>query len=416
MIRCIYEDRYAVDMHPLTLTRPVFDLRCGILPLREKLLITLPGKQTALFVRPFLSEYLRELYPDYRINSLESEDTLFINGRIIPDKHFQIPADFQKDQPTIFSKDGESLAAFVPGELIPHIVSESELHLEQLPASAIMKTVDWTTVRYPWELTNRNTREIKADLKRLNKSPGIDLEKFPGVHTRNENQIYLGKNVQIEPGVFLNATKGPIFLDDDVLIHANTVISGPVSLGAHTKISAGSNLTGNCSFGPVCKIGGEVTNTIIQGYSNKKHDGFLGGAYIGEWVNFGAGTNNSDLKNNYSTVQVAVNGDPVDTGERFVGCLVGDHSKFGIGSTINTGTIIGVGCNVYGSGLPPKYLPSFIWGGSGQFTEYRLDKMLETAEIAMNRREIELTPAYETMIRNLFQRTAEERDKLLVTE
>jgi UDP-N-acetylglucosamine diphosphorylase/glucosamine-1-phosphate N-acetyltransferase len=184
-------------------------------------------------------------------------------------------------------------------------------------------------------------------------------------------------------------------------------------VGRGSILKMGAAIYGPTSIGPGCKIGGEVGETIIHGRSNKQHDGFVGHSYLGEWVNIGAGTTTSDLKNNYSTVRVPIAGQPVDSGEIFVGLFMGDHSKLGIGSVLNAGTSVGVCSNVYGSGYPPKYIPSFTWGGSSGFTEHRLEAALETARRAMARRGGALEAGSEATLRKVFQLTTGERSAFL---
>ena len=410
---CIYEDAYSADMHPLTYTRPVFDLRCGVLHLHEKIKISVLHEKCTYATRTFLQDYLQDNNFQMQINSLDPEDTLFVNSRVLPDALFQdsLPKDAQASE-QFFVQNQQILAAFIPAqrmETVAECIEDGIIRWENFPSDVKRVAVEWATVRYPWDLINLNAEEIAADIQRLELQPNFNPDHFPYTFAKNKSEVYLGQRVQLKPGVVLDAESGPIFLDDDVIVKPNAVITGPCYIGKKSEISAGSNITGKCSFGPVCKVGGEVGQTIIQGYTNKKHDGFLGGAYLGEWVNIGAGTNNSDLKNNYSTVKVQINGTPIDTQSQFVGCMIGDHTKIGIGSTINTGTVIGTGCNIFGSGFPRKYVPAFSWGNGSHLDEHRLDKMLETARTAMERRNVPLTNSYESMLRNVFQQTATDR-------
>ena len=207
----------------------------------------------------------------------------------------------------------------------------------------------------------------------------------------------------------LDATNGPILIDRDAVVMPHTAIEGPTYIGPGSKIKMGTKIYEGTSIGPVCKIGGEVDNSIVLGYSNKQHDGFLGHAYIGEWINLGAGTSNSDLKNNYSSVKVYLHGEEIDTGHIFIGLMMGDHSKTAINTTLNTGTVVGVSANLFGEGFPPKYVPSFAWGGAKGLTEYKLDKAIATARKVMARRDKELTTSYERMLRHIFDLTRTER-------
>ncbi|MDZ7763050.1 MAG: hypothetical protein U5K00_01300 [Melioribacteraceae bacterium] len=186
----------------------------------------------------------------------------------------------------------------------------------------------------------------------------------------------------------LDASEGPIFIDDDAQIFPNSYIVGPVYIGKKSLVKANTQIYHDTTIGPVCKVGGEIENSIIHSYSNKQHEGFLGHAYLGSWINIGASSNNSDLKNDYGKIKVLLNGNEIDTGLQFVGLIMGDHSKCAINSAFNTGTIVGVSCNIYGAGFPDRYIPSFSWGGSEGFREYHLRKAVEVAKIVQVTSEI----------------------------
>ena len=190
---------------------------------------------------------------------------------------------------------------------------------------------------------------------------------------------------------------------------SHSFIQGPASIGNDSIIKKGATVYHNTSIGEYCKVGGEVESSVILSFTNKQHEGFLGHSYLGSWINIGAGTNNSDLKNNYENITVLLNGKPVDTGSRFVGLIMGDHSKTAINTMFNTGTIAGVSCNIFGEGFPPRYIPSFSWGGSAFLKQYDIKKSLDVAEIVMKRRNRELTPEEENMLRKVFELTGKER-------
>jgi UDP-N-acetylglucosamine diphosphorylase/glucosamine-1-phosphate N-acetyltransferase len=224
-------------------------------------------------------------------------------------------------------------------------------------------------------------------------------------------EIIVGSGSEIFPGVVLNATGGPIVIGKDVTIMSNAVITGPAFIGDQSLVKVGAKIYPNTSIGEVCKVGGEIDGTIIQSYSNKQHDGYLGHAYVGSWVNIGADTNNSDLKNNYSNVKVMLNGKLQDTGMQHFGTLIGDHSKTGINMMFDTGTIIGASCNLYGAGLPPRYIPSFVRGSvDNTYKTHSVEMALETAKIVMIRRDVNLSPSYEQLFRKVFELTQLDRD------
>jgi UDP-N-acetylglucosamine diphosphorylase/glucosamine-1-phosphate N-acetyltransferase len=213
----------------------------------------------------------------------------------------------------------------------------------------------------------------------------------------------------VKPGVVLDAEGGPIYIGKKAKVFPNAVIEGPAFIGDGSMIKIGAKIYENTSIGEVCKVGGEVEGSIIHSYSNKQHDGFLGHAYLGMWVNLGADTNNSDLKNNYGSVRVMINGEEVNSGSMFVGLTMGDHSKAGINTMFNTGTVVGVSSNVFGAGFPPKYIPSFAWGGAEGIETYDIARALEVAQRVMGRRKMQLSGAEEKVLREVFALTARER-------
>ncbi|MBI2428770.1 MAG: transferase, partial [Ignavibacteriales bacterium] len=224
--------------------------------------------------------------------------------------------------------------------------------------------------------------------------------------------IFIDAGTVIKPGVVIDAEEGPVYIGKNVTIMPFSTIVGPAYIGDHSVVKVGAKIYHDTSIGPVCKVGGEIEASILHSYSNKQHDGFLGHSYLGAWVNCGAGTVTSDLKNNYGSVKVYVNGEPVDSGMQFVGVTIGDHSKTAINSTFNTGTVVGVSSNIFGTGFPPKYVPSFSWGAAGEtFTTYNADKAINVARKVMIRRTIALTDSEEILFRTIFDLTSNERRK-----
>jgi UDP-N-acetylglucosamine diphosphorylase/glucosamine-1-phosphate N-acetyltransferase len=231
-----------------------------------------------------------------------------------------------------------------------------------------------------------------------------------GVSVLGNGILSVGDEVQIEPGVVLDLRKGPIRLSDGVEIRSHTRLAGPSFVGAGSSLLGG--VLSEVSIGPVCKVRGEVETSVILGFSNKAHDGFLGHAYLGRWVNLGAFTTNSDLKNNYGPVRIGSPRGLLETGILKAGCFLGDHVKTGIGTLFNTGTVVGAGSNLFGGAMPPSYVPPFSWGSGHDLSEYRVDKFLETASKAMARREIELDPGTRSLLEKAFADTADQRNKL----
>jgi UDP-N-acetylglucosamine diphosphorylase/glucosamine-1-phosphate N-acetyltransferase len=238
---------------------------------------------------------------------------------------------------------------------------------------------------------------------------------YEGAHLINKENIFIDEGASIKPGVVLDAEGGPIYIGKNAKIFPNAVIEGPAFIGNKTAIKIGAKIYENTSIGEVCKVGGEVEGCIIHSYSNKQHDGFLGHSYLAMWVNLGADTNNSDLKNNYGNVKVTINGEQINSGSMFVGLTMGDHSKAGINTMFNTGTVVGISSNVFGSGFPQKYIPSFSWGGTDSTIIYDIEKAIEVARRVMSRRNINLYDTEEKVIREVFNLTIDERKKFGVT-
>lgn len=408
---CIFEDSQDSGFLPLSYFRPVFDLRCGALSLRAKLQSQFHGSTYSFLVRSELQDLFREENPRLRVNAPEVEDTWFINGSLIPDDHVRRIIRSQKQSKAFWS--GTSLAcAFVGADAMSRMVTElcagmkSEL-FARLPSNEYEGRI----ARYPWDLMTWTAEEIERDshLLRKKKQKHSTAGISRGAHLLNRKNILLGANATVKPGAVLDAEHGPIVLGRNVTIMPNAVIEGPCFIGDYSVIKAGAKIYHGTSIGEYSKVGGEVEASIIQSYSNKQHDGFLGHSYLGSWVNIGADTNTSDLKNTYGSVSVRVNGKQHDTGLQFVGLTMGDHSKTGINVMFDTGSIVGCSCNVYGSGLPPKYLSSFAWGSPGSFVTYDLEKSLETARRVMTRRSVAMTPVYERRLREVFEATAADR-------
>lgn len=408
---CIFEDQLCKNFLPLVYFRPVYALRCGATKIREKIERLLPNAAVVYHSRPELADYLGERHPDRTMNSLRDEPTWFINGRALADHHLSKLIQTTPRRATVFVNGKNIVAAYsntVPAALKENLVSgcvseDFFKNFESTEAQAALLT-------YPWELVHRNGEEIRNDFVVYTKVMKTKPKTFPDVHLLNPKAIVIGKGTVIKPGVVLDAENGPIIIGESVTIMPNAVITGPAFIGNGSLVKVGAKIYPNTTIGNVCKVGGELDASIIHSYTNKQHDGFLGHSYLGSWVNIGADTNNSDLKNNYGPVEVIVNGEPVDTKEQFVGLFMGDHSKTGINVMFNTGTVVGVSCNLYGSGLPPKYLPSFSWGNIGSsFFAYRLEKSIETAQRVMARRNVAWTPAYERLFRKVFDDTVAER-------
>ncbi len=404
---CIFEDEYFNRLSPLTLTRPVFDLRCGISLLREKITRRFPGSRVHLFCRGYLADVVRETTPGIPINKITSESCFFINGRfILGEKLPEIGS-----QEMVWKRDGEVAAALINGARLTSLIRQKDGVIPSSKFDGLAEQeIEGTFIRYPWDLIHHNSQQIRNDFAFFNRGGQILGKIYLNVTLLEEKNIHIGAAAKIKPGTVLDAEAGPIFIDQDVTIMANACLQGPLFVGAKSTIKMGAKIYAGTSIGEVCKVGGEVEESIIHSYSNKQHEGFLGHAYLGQWVNIGADSNNSDLKNNYGNVSVYINGEMVDTGLQFVGLTMGDHSKCGINTMFNTGTTVGVMSNVFGNGFTDKFIPSFTWGGIEKMEIYSLDKALEVARRVMARRKITLSTAQEKMLRHVFKLTIKERE------
>jgi UDP-N-acetylglucosamine diphosphorylase/glucosamine-1-phosphate N-acetyltransferase len=305
----------------------------------------------------------------------------------------------------IYYSGDEVLAAFLKKDKIGKLDFSNPLHFAKKQFNKIEeKQVGATLIHYPWELVNQNSAQIIADFNLLGQGGDISGQIYESVVLLNKQNIHVGTNAKIKPGVVLDAESGPVYISNNVTIMPNSVIEGPAFIGHSTIIKMAAKIYQSVSIGEVCKIGGEVEETIIDSYSNKQHEGFLGHAYLGQWVNLGADTNNSDLKNNYGSVKVHINGALIDSGSTFVGLFMGDHSKSGINTMFNTGTTVGVMSNVFGAGFPPKQIPSFSWGGSDGLVGHDIEKALDTARKVMARRKVQMTGAQESVFRKIKQK------------
>jgi UDP-N-acetylglucosamine diphosphorylase/glucosamine-1-phosphate N-acetyltransferase len=410
---CLFEDPGYRKLLPLAFTRPIYDLRCGTCTLYEKVIRHYPQSPIVLHCRPELTEVVKHLHPGLEVNELSHASCLWINGRLLADKSLseRIPPE---GEDCLFICGQTLVAARMSGRKLEQLHQK----MRSGPLSADLFPLDQTQeveaqlIGYPWDLVHHNGVQIQVDWEFFNSPGQLKGQVYDGASLLNPQGLFVDQGAKVKPGVVLDAESGPIIIGPEATIFPNAVIEGPAFVGAKSLIKTGAKIYEGTSIGEVCKVGGEVEETIIHSYSNKQHDGFLGHSYLGMWVNLGADTNNSDLKNNYGHVKVYIDGEMVDSGSMFVGLFMGDHSKSGINTMFNTGTVVGVSCNVYGGGFPPKFIPSFTWGGAEGLVEYRLDKALETARAVMGRRKVDLTPADEQLLTRIFQETAPERAKL----
>lgn len=355
---------------PLTFTRPVCDLRIGILTIREKWNRLLESEASTL-----TEDYLSVKFPCETTN-----DNILINGGVCPTVDLLEKVKSLSDGERLV-KDGKLLAVRVLGAV-------SKGSLDSVDGTEYSGEI--LSVEHPWDIFSKNSEAIERDFELL--TSGRQSEKLSGSNTViGDGAIFLEEGAKAEACIF-NTTSGPIYLGKNSEVMEGSVIRGPFALCDNSTVKLAAKIYGPTTIGPHSKIGGEVNNSVIIGYSNKGHDGFLGNSVLGEWCNLGADTNNSNLKNNYDQVRVWSYSEKrfAKTGLQFCGLIMGDHSKSGINTMFNTGTVVGVSTNVFGSGFPRTFIPSFQWGGAAGFTEYNKEKALATAERVMSRRGIEL--------------------------
>ena len=375
---------------PFTYTKPVADIRIGILTIREKW-----EKYLSLTTTTITEEYLEEKYP-----MVEMEANILINASFCPTKSLVKKVKKLSKNEAIFK--GEDLIAFYTSD------SQEKVNFDDY--RQIEFDEELLQIKNTWDIFSLNDKAIQEDFDLI--TEGRKSQPIP------EGTRYLGKeNIFIEEGaeiVFatLNASSGPIYIGKDAEIMEGSVVRGPFAMCEHSVLKLNTKIYGATTLGPYCKVGGEVNNSVLMGYSNKGHDGFLGNSVIGEWCNLGADTNNSNLKNNYAEVKLwdYETGRFTKTGLQFCGLIMGDHSKCGINTMFNTGTLVGVSVNIYGSGFPRNFIPSFSWGGASGFTEYKTNKVFEVAEVVMKRRNIFFDEKDQKILAHVFEETKKYRN------
>ncbi|QQX76555.1 MULTISPECIES: GlmU family protein [Aequorivita] len=385
----LFDGNVRNQLLPFTFTRPVADIRIGILTIREKWEHLLGFTTTTV-----TEDYLSEKYP-----FLELDKNIFINASFLPSENLV----------NIIKGLTENQAVFFDDEPIAFFTSEGqEVDFETFDIIQYAHD-DVLRIEHAWDIFSKNGEAIKRDFEMLTK--GRESQPIPeAVWTSNPENIFIEEGAKL-PLCSLNASDGPIYIGKDAEIMEACAVRGPFALCEHSTLKMGAKIYSNTTIGPHSKVGGEVNNCVIFGYSNKGHDGFLGNSVLGEWCNLGADTNNSNLKNNYAEVRLwdyETEGF-ARTGLQFCGLMMGDHSKCGINTMFNTGTVVGVSANIFGSGFPRNFVPSFSWGGSGGFTTYKTDKAFEVAKVVMGRRNIEFSEVDAKILEHVFEETAKWR-------
>ncbi len=374
---------------PLTYTRPVADIRVGILTIRQKWETYLETTTTTI-----TEDYLSDKYP-----MVEFENNVMINASFLPTPSLvKLIKTLRKCQ---VIKSGNTIIAFFSEQ------TQNEINFEAYD------TIDYNdtaiTIETTWDIFSKNAEALKDDFALLTK----DRRSQPipsSVNCINPESIFLEEGAKVD-FASLNASSGPIYIGKHAEIMEGSLVRGPFALCENATLKLGTKIYGATTIGPHSKVGGEVNNSVLFGYSNKGHDGFLGNSVLGEWCNLGADTNNSNLKNNYAEVKLwdYQTQKFAKTGLQFCGLIMGDHSKCGINTMFNTGTLVGVSANIFGSGFPRNFIPSFSWGGHSGFTSYLTKKAFEVAKIVMARRGVEFTEQEAKILEYIFEQTAQYR-------
>lgn len=394
-MNCIlFDDQTWNNLLPLTYTRPVCEIRVGIFTIKEKWDKILDTDCSYL-----TQKYLAKKFPLH-----VHDDNILINGSILPNKELLEEIENLKVKEALLH--GEKLVAIRLSrreiEDLPFAKIENFFYAQQ-DYEILNATATLQDINYPWEVFRKNGDQIMADLELIKTNDNFQEISETNRYLGKEN-IFIEKGAKVEMAT-LNAESGPIYIGKDAEVMESAVIRGPFALCNNSVVKLAAKIYGPTSIGPHSKVGGELNNVVIFGYSNKAHDGFLGNAVLGEWCNIGADTNNSNLKNNYAEVKVwnYTQERFIKTGLQFCGLIMGDHSKCGINTMFNTGTVIGVSANIFGAGFPRNFIPSFSWGGPHGFTEYALNKSYEVANLVMERRGLKFDHVEQDIFKHIFE-------------
>lgn len=389
----LFDDKSWDNLLPLTFTRPSCEVRTGILTIKEKWEKTLDVKMS----------YITQDYLSSKYQLQIEDDNVLINGSIIPNDAIIKKIQSLKTNEALISNDktvAVRLGKQKTGSFSYTDTSKFKKHILD---------EDINSITWPWDIFKFNGENLKSDFKLLTK--GRKSAKLSATNNvMGAEDIFVEKGARVEFAT-LNATAGPIYIGKDTEIMENSAIRGPFALCDHSVLKMSAKIYGPTTIGPHSKVGGEINNSVIFGFSNKAHDGFLGNSVIGEWCNLGADTNNSNLKNNYAEVRLwnYEHERFIKTGLQFCGLIMGDHSKCAINTMFNTGTVVGVNANIFGEGFPRNFIPSFSWGGARGFSTYAVKKAYEVAELVMERRQKKLNDIEKSILNEIFERTSKYR-------
>ena len=386
----LFDSDVRQSLLPFTYTRPVADIRIGILTIREKW-----EKHLGLTTTTITEEYLEEKYP-----MVEMDENVLINASFCPTESLVEKVKNLSKNEAIFK--GEDVIAFYTSD------SQDEVNFDDY--TQIEFEEELIQIKNTWDIFTHNGKAIQLDFDLITEDR--TSEPIPeGVQVINKENIFIEEGAEV---VFatLNASEGPIYIGKDALVMERSSIRGPFAMCDNAVVKMGAKIYKDTTIGPYSKIGGEVSNSVIFGYSSKGHDGYLGNSVLGEWCNLGADTNNSNLKNNYAEVKLwdYETGRFAKTGLQFCGLMMGDHSKCGINTMFNTGTVVGVSANLFGSGFPRNFIPSFSWGGASGFTVFQMNKVTEVATAVLKRRGLSFEEVDQKILDHIFEETKQYRN------
>ncbi|MBK8550094.1 MAG: hypothetical protein IPL53_03170 [Ignavibacteria bacterium] len=410
----VYEDTGYKNLYPLNLLRASYDIRFGPNTILQRIECIINNKyEISLHCRNSLVSYLKELYK-YKINSISNDDYILLNGRVIFTEDSIKYLISKKEKNSCYIFNNEIVAAYITKDKIQNVKEKIENgdnvfdgdFFEMLKSKSISLKDNFNirVINCAWDIIDHMIHGgLDDDLNYfLNLKENKKLQRIKNRDSFIEHKrIHISKNVNVLPEVVLDASAGKIIIEENTTIEPFTYIKGPVYIGKNCLIKSGSKVYGPCVIGENSKVAGEIAESVFHSYVNKQHDGFVGHSYICPFVNLGADTVTSDLKNNYSKISTIMKGEAVDTGMQFLGSIIGDHSKTSINTMLNTGTLIGIFANIFGGGFPSKEIESFTWNEAGKKPEkYDIEKAIETAKIVMDRRGIKVSDAYEKLVRS----------------
>jgi len=386
----VFEDQNIANLEPFSINHASFEIKCGLYSNLERIIHNFNSDDSFyLIVRDELKDLVQQRFPRCTVNPSSLPKGLYLNGAVVWNQGLINKI----KEGSAFSSSGNLIAFQNDGS--QNFDSIDDIFNQK---SNVTVDIELDYISYLWDCI-----DLFKKILNLDKIDCFDLNDSSTDHIGiiNKKDIFIEQKANIQIGCILDASNGPIILGKNVTIEAGSILKGPLFIDENSIVSNGSKLKGNILIGPNCKVGGEIVNTIFHGYSNKVHDGFLGDSYIGEWVNLGANTNNSNLKNNYSDIKFPFSKQTIDTKRTFLGVMIGDFTRTGISTMINTGSHFGLGCNIFGGSFQEKYIKSFAWGRD---LVVDFDKFISTIKIMKDRRSKKLSDAEIQFLKNMYQK------------